>query len=161
MKQVETILNDIAQENGFDNWEQYFECFRTTEPGRRVINKGIRKAINEALRQPVVSGSLRSSEHEIKTKEMRYIDYINRGFERCDLNDTVQYEETGYKGYYLIKRVAEKVTIQVWDSGLDKPNIYIEIKDGESIVLPLTGEMVMNWFENEEGVKRYKLNNKY
>ena len=49
MKQVETILNDIAQESGFDNWEQYFECFLTTEPGRRVINKGIRKAVTKAL----------------------------------------------------------------------------------------------------------------
>lgn len=49
MKQVESILNEIAQESGFDNWEQYFNCFQTTEPGRRVINKGIRKAVTKAL----------------------------------------------------------------------------------------------------------------
>ena len=64
---------------------------------------------------------------------MKYIDYINRGFERCELNDTVQYEETGYKGYYLIKKITKKVTIQVWNSELDKPNIYIEQKEGEFI----------------------------
>ena len=38
---AENILIEIAQENGFDTWEQYFECFRTTDAGRRVINKGI------------------------------------------------------------------------------------------------------------------------
>jgi hypothetical protein len=46
---AENILIEIAQENGFDTWEQYFECFRTTEPGRRVINEGILKAVNQAL----------------------------------------------------------------------------------------------------------------
>jgi hypothetical protein len=46
---AENILIEIAQENGFDTWEQYFECFRTTEAGRRVINKGILKAVNQAL----------------------------------------------------------------------------------------------------------------
>ena len=49
MKQVENILNEVAKESGFDNWEQYFNCFQTTEPGRRVINKGIRKAVTKAL----------------------------------------------------------------------------------------------------------------
>jgi hypothetical protein len=46
---AENILIEIAQENGFDTWEQYFECFRTTEPGRQVINEGILKAVNQAL----------------------------------------------------------------------------------------------------------------
>ena len=80
---------------------------------------------------------------------MKYIDYINRGFERCEMNDTVQYEETGYKGYYLKKKLTKKVTVQVWDSELDKPKLYIKEKTGDFIVLPLTGEMVMNWFEKK------------
>jgi len=46
---AENILIKIAQENGFDTWEQYFECFRTTDAGRRVINKGILKAVTQAL----------------------------------------------------------------------------------------------------------------
>ena len=80
---------------------------------------------------------------------MKYIDYINRGFERCEMNDTVQYEETGYKGYYLKKKMTKKVTVQVWDSELDKPKLYIKEKTGDFIVLPLTVEMVMNWFNAE------------
>ena len=80
---------------------------------------------------------------------MKYIDYINRGFERCEMNDTVQYNETGYKGYYLKKKLTKKVTIEVSDMELDKPNLYIEQKEGEFISLPLTPELVMNWFKKK------------
>lgn len=80
---------------------------------------------------------------------MKYIDYINIGFERIELNDTVQFEETGYKGYYLIKNLTKNVTIQVWDSELNNPVLYIEKKEGEFISLPLTPELVMNWFEKK------------
>lgn len=56
--EAENILIEIAQENGFDTWEQYFECFRTTDAGRRVINKGILKAVNQALILSSVSKSV-------------------------------------------------------------------------------------------------------
>lgn len=91
----------------------------------------------------------------MKTAEgMRYIDYINIGFERCESNDTVQYNETGYKGYYLVKKLTKKVTIEVSDLDLDKPNLYIEQKEGEFISLPLTPELVMNWFEKNRTDER-------
>lgn len=80
---------------------------------------------------------------------MKYIDYIDRGFERCEMNDAVQYKETGYKGYYLKKKLTKKVTVQVLDSDLDNPKLYIEQKEGEFISFPLTPELVMNWFEKK------------
>ena len=80
---------------------------------------------------------------------MKYIDYINMGFERIELNDTVQFEETGYKGYYLIKNLTKKVTIQVWDSDLDNPVLHIEPKEWDFISLPFTPELVMNWYEKK------------
>ena len=49
MCQIESIKNLIAQEYGFDNWEPYFEYYRTSEPGRKVIQRGINKAIQLAL----------------------------------------------------------------------------------------------------------------
>lgn len=88
---------------------------------------------------------------------MKYIDYINMGFERIELNDTVQFEETGYKGYYLIKNLTKKVTIQVWDSELNNPMLHIEPKEGEFISFPLTPELVMNWFEKNR-LKNYESN---
>lgn len=80
---------------------------------------------------------------------MKYIDYIDRGFERNEMNDTVQYEETGYKGFYLVKKITKKVTVEVGDSELDNPFLYIEQKEGEFISFPLTPELVMNWFEKK------------
>ena len=47
--ETRNILIEIAQENGFDTWEQYIECFSTTEPGNRVINKGILRSVNYLL----------------------------------------------------------------------------------------------------------------
>ena len=88
---------------------------------------------------------------------MKYIDYINMGFERIELNDTVQFEETGYKGYYLIKNLTKKVTIQVWDSELNNPMLHIEPKEGKFISFPLTPELVMNWFEKNR-LKNYESN---
>lgn len=80
---------------------------------------------------------------------MKYIDYINRGFQRCELNDSVQYQETGYNGYFLRKELTKNASIEVYDTELDKPKLYIKEKGGDFIVLPLTGEIVMNWFEKK------------
>ena len=77
---------------------------------------------------------------------MKYIDYVDRGFERNDMNDNVLYRETGYTGYFLRKELTENATIEVYDSELDMPKLYIKEKTGDFIILPLTGEMVMNWF---------------
>ena len=80
---------------------------------------------------------------------MKYIDYINMGFERVETNDVVEFNETGYYGYYLKKKLTKKVTIEVWASSLDKPCLYIEERDGDFITLPLTPELVTNWFKIE------------
>ena len=85
---------------------------------------------------------------------MKYIDYIDRGFERNEMNDTVQYNETGYKGFYLVKKLTKKVTVEVLDSELDNPVLYIEQKEGEFISFPLTPELVMNWFEKNRTDER-------
>lgn len=49
MCQIENIKNIIANEYGFDSWNPYFEYFNTTEPGRKIIQKGIDKAIKMSL----------------------------------------------------------------------------------------------------------------
>jgi hypothetical protein len=46
-----------------------------------------------------------------------------------------------------VKKLTKKVTVEVGDSELDNPVLYIEQKEGEFISLPLTPELVMNWFE--------------
>lgn len=57
---------------------------------------------------------------------MTYQDYIELGFERTDVADSVQFKETGYYGYFLSKDITERVSIQVYDSSLDDPKLYVE-----------------------------------
>ena len=73
---AENILIEIAQENGFDTWEQYFECFRTTDAGRRVINKGILKAVNQSL---ILSNVVGRSEQLVCDKKCEWTRYPKDG----------------------------------------------------------------------------------
>lgn len=41
----EKIKNEIAQKDGFDTWKLMIECYCTTEPGRRVIDKNVNDLI--------------------------------------------------------------------------------------------------------------------
>lgn len=43
------LQTEIAEENGFDTWEQMINCFCTTDPGKRVINKNVNKLIERAV----------------------------------------------------------------------------------------------------------------
>ena len=47
--QIENIKDTIAREYGFSSWDQYFEYFITTKPGRKVLRSGIRKVLWEVL----------------------------------------------------------------------------------------------------------------
>jgi hypothetical protein len=47
--QIENIKDTIAKEYGFNSWDQYFEYFITTKPGRKVLRSGIRKVLWEVL----------------------------------------------------------------------------------------------------------------
>lgn len=47
--QIENIKDTIAKDYGFSNWNQYFEFFITTKPGREVIQNGLRKVLLKVL----------------------------------------------------------------------------------------------------------------
>lgn len=76
---AENILIEIAQENGFDTWEQYFECFRTTDAGRRVINKGVLKAVNQAL----ILSSVSNAKRTVCDKHVCIESKVNVGYRVC------------------------------------------------------------------------------
>lgn len=46
---LELIKTEIAQKDGFDTWSQMVECFCTTEPGRRVIDKNVTDLVRRAV----------------------------------------------------------------------------------------------------------------
>ena len=49
---IENIKESIAREYGFGSWRQYFDCFITTHPGRKVLQNGIRRVLSELLNRP-------------------------------------------------------------------------------------------------------------
>lgn len=84
---------------------------------------------------------------------MTYKDYINRGFTRTNLDDNVEFNNTGYGGYSLEKKVNDKMAISVHFSELDKPKLYISKNDNSETyhILSITPEIVCDLvsFKNE------------
>ena len=56
---------------------------------------------------------------------MNYKDYINLGFTRHEMNDSVERDRTGYGGFSLEKELKDGIAICVYSSELDKPKLYI------------------------------------
>lgn len=56
---------------------------------------------------------------------MQYQQYIKLKFERQDLNDVIEFNQTGYTGYVLTYKLNEDLMIQVDGSALDKPHLLM------------------------------------
>lgn len=90
---------------------------------------------------------------------MDYIKYIELGFERTDLNDTVVFRETGYGGFCLWKQVNKKIAISVTSEALNEPSLYIKKRDGEDNyhIVKIKPEMVLDLLHNpkKEKIENY------
>ena len=77
---------------------------------------------------------------------MKYKDYIEMGFERVDINDSVELDQTGYGGFILTRELNDRIAIEVSSGELDKPNMYIQKRGTESCKhrIPITFECVQD-----------------
>jgi hypothetical protein len=57
---------------------------------------------------------------------MEYKKYIELGFKRTDTNDVIEFNKTGYKGFYLTKKLNKNTSIEVCYPELDRPKLYIK-----------------------------------
>jgi hypothetical protein len=73
---------------------------------------------------------------------MNYQDYINKGFERHQMSDDVEFLNIGFQPYCLTKTIAKNVMIQVYCTELDKGVLWIHINDNESKKILLTPEQL-------------------
>lgn len=74
---------------------------------------------------------------------MKCQEYIDLGFERIDLNDSVEFKNTGYSGFCLEKVLSSNVSISVCSGDLDKPKLYIKKAFGDNYhILQMNGEIV-------------------
>ena len=72
-----------------------------------------------------------------------YKKYIDLGFKRTDMNDTVEFKSTGYYGFCLEKKVNKKMMICVCAGELDKPSLYIKKSHSDTYhIIKITFECV-------------------
>ena len=82
---------------------------------------------------------------------MKYKEYIDLGFERGDTNDRVEFNETGYFGFYLSKKINKKLSIEVVSGELDKPKLYIKKRNSETYhIILIKDEIVMDLIHKKE-----------
>lgn len=76
---------------------------------------------------------------------MDYKKYIDLGFKRHDLDDQVEFNQTGYKGFSLEIDVNDKLRICVTSGNLDKPKLYIKKMDKDTYhIIDITSEAVLD-----------------
>jgi hypothetical protein len=63
---------------------------------------------------------------------MNYQDYINLGFQRIDLDDGVEFKQTGYGGFALTKKLNENIMVEVAYPTLNEPNLYIKKRESDT-----------------------------
>jgi hypothetical protein len=81
---------------------------------------------------------------------MDYQEYIDLGFKRTDMNDNVEFKQTGYYGFALEKKFNKKMTIGVSSGELDKPKLYIKMRNQSTYhIITINGEMVRDLLSKE------------
>lgn len=76
-------------------------------------------------------------------KKMNYKEYIQLGFERIEMNDSVMQDTTGYSGFILTKKITDRIFIEVCFPELDKPKMYIRKPNSDTChIVPITADVV-------------------
>lgn len=80
---------------------------------------------------------------------MDYKKYIELGFIRTDMNDNVEFAQTGFYGFTLEKKLGKKMMIGVSSGELTKPLLYIQKKGKDTHhILPISEECCLDLCEN-------------
>jgi hypothetical protein len=76
---------------------------------------------------------------------MKYKEYINLGFKRTDMGCLVEFEETGYHGFALTKKLQNNHLIEVSSAELQNPKLFIKKRNGETYhIIPISPEAVID-----------------
>lgn len=79
---------------------------------------------------------------------MNYKEYIELGFTRLDLDDSVEMDNTGYGGYILKYQLNKKISIEVYFDELQNPRLFIEKKDSKYSIIDLSIEQLHKLVNN-------------
>ena len=78
---------------------------------------------------------------------MNYQDYIDLGFEPTNQDSQGEFNESGFVGFSLIKKIDKNVMLVVSSGELDNPKIFILLESKKVIVADSTFEDVKNMIE--------------
>ena len=78
---------------------------------------------------------------------MNYQDYIDLGFEPTNQDSQGEFNESGFVGFSLVKKIDKNVMLVVSGGELDKPKIFILLESKKVIVADSTFEDVKNMIE--------------
>jgi len=82
---------------------------------------------------------------------MTYQDYIDLGFQRIDLDDGVEFKQTGYGGFALTKKLSENLAVQVAHPSLSEPNLYIRKGESDSWhIFPIPIAAIKDLFRKQD-----------
>jgi hypothetical protein len=86
----------------------------------------------------------------INTKnKMDYQKYIDLGFERTDMNDQVEFNQTGFGGFSLEKKFKRGMSICISSGELTQPHLYIKKRSGETYhIVTISEECVIDICNN-------------
>ena len=79
---------------------------------------------------------------------MNYKEYIELGFTRHDLDDSVEMDNTGYGGYILIYQLNKKISIEVYYDELQTPRLCVDKKDNKFAIIDLSIEQLNKLVNN-------------
>ena len=76
---------------------------------------------------------------------MDYKKYIDLGFKRYDLDDQVEFNQTGYRGFSLEKIISEKISICATSGNLDKPKLHIKKSNRDTYhIISITDDIIID-----------------
>jgi hypothetical protein len=82
---------------------------------------------------------------------MKYKEYIELGFKRTDMSCSVEFEETGYHGFALTKKLQNNHLIEVSSAELQNPKLFIKKRNGETYhIIPISTEAVIDFLHDEK-----------
>jgi hypothetical protein len=80
---------------------------------------------------------------------MNYKEYINLGFKRTDMSCSILFEETGYHGFALTKKLQNNHLIEVCSAELQNPKLFIKKRNGETYhIIPISTEAVIDFLHD-------------
>ena len=89
---------------------------------------------------------------------MKYKKYIDLGFKRTDLSCSVEFDNTGYSGFALEKKINKKMLISVESGDLDKPKLYIKKRNSETYhIMPISTDVVLDLLLNDSDFNPYSV----